>query len=144
MTEQGPAQVIPMLREYLTLGHREVETGRVRVHLATTTEDRTVRAPLRHQRAEVERVAIGREVAEAPGIREEEDGAVIVVPVLEEVLVTRRRIILKEEIRIRRVTTTEIVETTAALHSQVATVERLPAATPDPESRRPRGDGDDT
>lgn len=144
MTEQAPTQVIPLLREDLTLGHREVETGRVRVHLSTTTEDRTVRAPVRHQLAEVERIAIGREVAEAPGIREEEDGTVLVVPVLEEILVTERRIILKEEIRIRRVTTTETIETTTALHSQVATVERLPPATPEPESRRTPGDGDDT
>lgn len=129
MTDQGAGatdRAIPFLQEYLTLGHREVEAGHVRVHLATTTEDRTLHAPVNHQRAEVQRIAIGRVVAEAPGIREEEDGAVLVVPVLEEILVTERRIVLKEEIRIRRVTTTENVETTVALHSQAATIERLP------------------
>lgn len=148
MTERGPdetAQVIPLLREYLTLGRRQVETGRVRVHLATTTEDVQLREPVSHERAEIQRVAIGREVAEAPGIREEEDGAVLVVPVLEEILVTQRRIVLKEEIRIRRVATTGTIQKTVALHSQTATVERLPPPSRDGSvtpARRDAGDGD--
>jgi len=134
------------LQEHLTLGHRRVETGPVRVHLATTTEDAPLREAVRHQRAEVQRVTIGREVAEAPGSREEEDGAVIVVPVLEEILVTARRIILNEEIRIRRVTTTKTIEKTVALHRQAATVERIPPAPrdgDDNDKRRTVGDGDD-
>ncbi len=149
MTERRPeatAQAIPLLEEHLTLGHRRVETGRVRVHLATTTEEARLREPAWHERVEIQRVAIGREVAEAPGIREEEDGAVLVVPVLEEILVTERRIVLKEEIRIRRVRTSETIEKTVALHSQTATVERLPPAPrdgPESQTRRDGGNGDD-
>jgi uncharacterized protein (TIGR02271 family) len=145
VTESRPAataQAIPLLQEHLTLGLRRVETGRVRIHLATTTEDAQVHEPVRRERVEIQRVAVGREVAEAPAVREEEDGAVLVVPVLEEILVTERRIILKEEIRIRRVTTTETIEKTVALHSQTATVERLPPAPRDgPESDSPHGSG---
>jgi uncharacterized protein (TIGR02271 family) len=121
------AQIIPLLEERLVVGRREVETGRVRVHLTTTTEDAAVREVLREERVEVERVPIGREVATAPAVREEEDGAVLVVPVLEEVLVVERRLVLKEELRIRRVSTSRTSEQTVPLRRQSATVERVPA-----------------
>ena len=130
------AQIIPLLEERLVVGRREVETGRVRVHLTTTTEDAAVREVLREERVEVERVPIGREVATAPAVREEEDGAVLVVPVLEEVLVVERRLVLTEELRIRRVSASRIEERTVPLRRQTATVERLPAepaAEPEPE-----------
>jgi uncharacterized protein (TIGR02271 family) len=149
VTEREPevtAQAIPLLQEQLTLDRREVEIGRVRVHLATTTENATLREPVWHERVEIQRVAIGRQVGEAPGVREEENGAVLVVPVLEEILVTERRIILKEEIRIHRVTTNETIEKTVALHSQTATVERLPPAPrngSEAPARREAGDADD-
>jgi len=138
------AQIIPLLEERLVVGRREVETGRVRVHLTTTTEDAAVREVLREERVEVERVPIGREVATAPAVREEEDGAVLVVPVLEEVLVVERRLVLKEELWIRRVSTNRTSEQTVPLRRQTATVERVPVQPDDkPETNaRPRGAGD--
>lgn len=140
------AQIIPLLEERLVVGRREVETGRVRVHLTTTTEDAAVREVLREERVEVERVPIGREVATAPAVREEEDGAVLVVPVLEEVLVVERRLVLKEELWIRRVSTNRTSEQTVPLRRQTATVERVPVQPDDkPETNaRPRGAGDMT
>ena len=140
------AQIIPLLEERLVVGRREVETGRVRVHLTTTTEDAAVREVLREERVEVERVPIGREVATAPAVREEEDGAVLVVPVLEEVLVVERRLVLKEELWIRRVSTNRTSEQTVPLRRQAATVERMPAqsdAKLEPHAR-PQGAGDMT
>ena len=140
------AQIIPLLEERLVVRRREVETGRVRVHLTTKTEDAAVREVLREERVEVERVPIGREVATAPAVREEEDGAVLVVPVLEEVLVVERRLVLKEELWIRRVSTNRTSEQTVPLRRQTATVERVPAQPDDkPElNARPHGAGDMT
>ena len=140
------AQIIPLLEERLVVRRREVETGRVRVHLTTTTEDAAVREVLREERVEVERVPIGREVAIASAVREEEDGAVLVVPVLEEVLVVERRHVLKEELWIHRVSTNRTSEQTVPLRRQTATVERVPAQ-PDDKSEtnaRPHGAGDMT
>ena len=139
-------QTIPLLEERLLIGRRVVETGRVRIHLSTATEDATVRETLRAERVEVKRVPIGREVVAAPAVREEEDGAVLVVPVVEEVLVTERRLVLKEELRIRRVSTDRISEETVPLRRQTATVERVPArleADPKPNGRH-GGAGDPT
>jgi uncharacterized protein (TIGR02271 family) len=139
-------KVVPLVEERLAIARRLVETGRVRVHLSTATEDALVRETLRGERMEVERIALGHEVASAPAVLEEEDGAVLVVPVLEEILVVERRLVLKEELRIRRIATTDTVEETIPLRHQVASVERLSAAasegSPDPQGRPDDGTGE--
>ena len=123
--------VIPLIEERLTIRRGSSETGRVRVHISTETEQALVRETLRGEVLEIERIVVGREVAIAPAVREEEGGAVLVVPVLEEILVVERRLVLKEELRIRRLATTETVEEAIPLRRQTATVERLPAAAPE-------------
>jgi uncharacterized protein (TIGR02271 family) len=119
-------ETIPLLEERLTVTRRQVETERVRVHLSTTTNDAMVRETLRDEHIEVERVPIGREVAVAPAVREEEDGAVLIVPVLEEVLVVERRLVLKEELWIRRVSTERTSEQSVPLRRQTATIAPVP------------------
>lgn len=119
---------LPLVQEDLVVGKRRVETGRVRVSIGTETEERVVRETLRSERTELERVPVGRELADgepAPSIRQEPDGTVV-VPVLEEVLVVERRLVLKEEIRMRLVAVDEAVEQPVAVRRQRATIERLP------------------
>ena len=126
------AAVLPLVEEALRVGKRRVETGRVRVSVSTETEERLLRETLRGERAEVERVAVGRELAEgepAPVARREEDGTVV-VPVLEEVLVVERRLVLREEIRLRLVPVEEAVEQPVTLRRQRAVVERSPPPSP--------------
>jgi uncharacterized protein (TIGR02271 family) len=123
--------VLPLVEEALRVGKRRVETGRVRVSVATEAEERVVRETLRSERVELERVPVDRELAAgepAPALRREADGTVV-VPVLEEVLVVERRLVLREEIRMRIVTSEDTVEEPVTLRRQRAEVERLP---PDP------------
>lgn len=120
--------VLPLVEEALRVGKRRVETGRVRVSVSTEVQEEVVRETLRSERAELERVPVGRELAEgepAPTMRQEPDGTVV-VPVLEEVLVIERRLVLKEEIRMRLVAVDEAVEQPVAVRRQRASVERLP------------------
>lgn len=120
--------VIPLVEETLLVGKRRVETGRVRVSVSTEIQEQVVRETLRSEKAEIERVPIGRELAEgepAPALRQEPDGTVV-VPVLEEVLVVERRLVLKEEIRMRVLAADEAVEQPMAVRRQRASVERLP------------------
>lgn len=120
--------MVPLVEEALRLGKRVVETGRVRISVATETEERLVRETLHGQRAEVERVTLDRELEPGEAVplaRREEDGT-LVLPVLEEVLVIERRLVLREEIRMRTVATEETYETTVPLRRQRAAVERLP------------------
>jgi stress response protein YsnF len=120
--------VLPLVEEALRVGKRRVETGRVRVSVNTDIAEQVVRETLRSERAEVERVPIGRELADgepAPALRQEPDGTVV-LPVLEEVLVVERRLVLREEIRMRLVAVDEAVEQPVTVRRQRASVERLP------------------
>jgi stress response protein YsnF len=120
--------VLPLVEETLRVGKRRVETGRVRVSVGTEVQEQVVRETLRSERAELERVPIGRELAQgepAPAMRQEPDGTVV-VPVLEEVLVVERRLVLKEEIRMRLVAVDEPVEQPVTVRRQRVSVERVP------------------
>ena len=126
--EAASEAVLPLVEETLRVGKRQVETGRVRVSVSTDVQEQVVRETLRSERAELERVPIGRELAvgePVPALRQEPDGTVV-VPVLEEVLVVERRLVLKEEIRMRLVAVDEAVEQPVTVRRQRATVERLP------------------
>lgn len=92
---------IPVATEDVHVSKQTVEGDRVRVTVRTHTEERVI-DPIELQREslEVDRVAVGREVAAAPTTREE--GDVLVIPVVEEVLVVRKALVLREEIRVRR------------------------------------------
>jgi stress response protein YsnF len=120
-------EIVPLVEETVQIGKRAVETGRVRVSITTEAAEETVRTTLRTRRAEVERVTMDREVAEAPPTREE-DG-VLVISVVEEILVIEKRLVLREEIRLRFVDSEEAVEQTVERRLQRATVERLPPGT---------------
>ena len=87
-----------------------------------------MRASLQSVDVEIERVQIDREVSSAPDIRTE--GDLTIVPVLEEILVVEKRLVLREEIRIRRITRTEDVETPVTRRRQRAVVTGTEADTP--------------
>jgi len=135
--ESETTQHIPVLEEHISLGKREVVSGRVRVRITNATEQQSLQADLHSEAVTVDRVPIGRELAlgEAPPVpREEEDGKVFVVPVLEEVLVVEKRLVLREELRLRRTSDTQHVEQVVPVRRQTATVDRLPpAGDPPPE-----------
>ena len=131
--EAASEAVLPLVEETLRVGKRQVETGRVRVSVSTDVQEQVVRETLRSERAELERVAINRELAEgepAPATRREPDGTVV-VPVVEEVLVVERRLVRREEIRVRLVAVEEPGEQPVTVRRQRASVERSP---PPPEA----------
>jgi stress response protein YsnF len=113
--------VVPLHEEDISVERRKVERDvRVRVH--TVNHDHLVDEALTRERIEVERVAVGRPIDAVPPVREEGDTTVI--SVVEEVLVVERRLVLKEEIRLRRVRTTEQHRETVTLREQQAVIER--------------------
>lgn len=145
-----PGEVtIPVVEESASVAKRTVETGQVRVALSTDVEQVLVRETLRGRRVEVERVAIGRTLAEGespPGTREE--GDTLVIPVVEETAVVVKRLVLREEVRLRFVPTEAAFEEEVAVRRQRATVERIapadrehgrthPAPNPNPASGDP-------
>ena len=131
MPEQAPLGevVIPLAEETVTVAKREVETGRVQVALTTEMQTVIARETLRGRRVEVERVPVGRTLAEgeAPP-RSREEGDTLVVPVFEEVAVVVKRLVLREEVRLHFVPTETPFEETVEVRRQRAAVERAPPA----------------
>ncbi|MVA23905.1 DUF2382 domain-containing protein [Agrobacterium vitis] len=120
MTE--PSEQLSLVEEQLVVDKRPVSDGRVRVSTRTEFVTEAAEARLDSENVEVIRVAIGREVSEAPQVRTE--GDVTIVPVMEEVLIIEKRLMLVEEIHIRRVATSEEVSIPVELRKQRATIER--------------------
>ena len=87
--------VVPLASEELRLEKRETSTGKVRVQTVVETVDELARATVEEESLDVQRVPVGKVVAEPPGIRTE--GDVTIIPVLErnddrgETLGARRR-----------------------------------------------------
>ena len=117
-----PDKKLSLIEEQLVIDKRAVRDGSVRVSTKTEFVTEAAEARLDSENVEVTRVAIGREVSEAPAVRT--DGDVTIVPVMEEVLVVEKRLMLVEEIHIRRVATTEDVTIPVELRKQRASIER--------------------
>lgn len=123
MTEPSERDLtIPLHEERVEIAKREVERGRVAVHIRTEQREELVSARLRRDEVTVERVPVGRVVEAPPPVREE-DG-VLIVPLLEERLIVRTELVLTEELRIVRRSRTEEVQEPVTLRSERAEVAR--------------------
>jgi uncharacterized protein (TIGR02271 family) len=125
--DQAADSKLSLVAEELQVGKETVETGRLRVSKQTHTRDALVDENLLHERAEIERVPIGRQIFEMPAIRQE--GETTIVPIVEEVLFTERRLMLKEELRVTRRRTMEHFQETVTLRYQEAIIARVQSAT---------------
>jgi uncharacterized protein (TIGR02271 family) len=117
--------VIPLAAEELAVSKQRVETGLVRVARVTHEREQTIDELLAHEMVDVSRTLVGQVVETMPSTREE--GDTIIIPVVEEILVIERRLFLKEEVRVRRLRTTERHQETVTLRHQEAVITRLPA-----------------
>ena len=129
--DQGVQAVIPLAAEEFAVSKRTVETGRVKIARTTHEREQLIDELLAHETVDVSRTPIGQPVDAMPAVREE--GDTIVIPIVEEVLVIERRLVLKEEVRVRRVRTTERHQERVTLRHQEAVIIRLPG---EPEAGR--------
>lgn len=114
---------IPILQEEAHVTKHSVETERVNVRTSTIEEQAVVRDEVHREHVEVTRVPVGREVAEAPAIRIEDD--LTIVPVIEERLVVEKRLFLVEELHLRRTVAVVPVEMPTTLRRTRVEVERI-------------------
>ena len=113
---------IPLVEERLSVSKRQVESGRVRVHVKVEEHEESVAEQLSRDDVEVERVPRNHRLSEMPRVRLE--GGTTIVPVVEEVMVVEKALVLVEEIHIRRRTATETVQIPVKLRKESASVER--------------------
>ena len=141
MPEEPPTGevVIPLAEETLAVSKREVETGRVQVALTTETQTVIARETLRGRRVEVERVPVGRTLAEGEAAPvPHEDSDTLIIPIVEEAAVVVERLVVREEVRLRFVPTVRPFEEAVDVRRQHATVERAPPGTDPPTTRAER------
>lgn len=120
--------IFPLLAEEVAVAKQVVESGRVQVTRVTHEREQLIDELLARVTAEVTRVRVGQHVDMMPAVREE--GDTIVIPIVEEVLVVERRLFIKEEVHVRRVTSTERHQESVTLRHHEAMVTRLPVEAP--------------
>lgn len=123
---QNTQFVVPLAREELHVGTRQVDTGRgVRVRKTVNEQVHRIDQALLRDALDVKRVAVDRVVPlnEAPLTRQE--GDTLIVPVFEEILVVEKRLRITEEIHITRSTRQEQYADTVVLRAERVTIERF-------------------
>jgi uncharacterized protein (TIGR02271 family) len=120
----GETASIPLVEERLSVSKRQVETGRVRVHVTVEEREQIISGELQRDDVQVERIPRNVRVTEQPHVRLE--GNTTIVPVVEEVLVVEKVMMLVEEIHISRRSTTEKKEMPVSVRAERASVERHP------------------
>ena len=124
-TGNEDAQVFPVVEETLSVGKREVLTGRVRFRTQVTERTETVDEPLIRTEISTRRVEVNQFVDAPPAVRYE--GDTMIVPILEEVLVVEKRLRVKEEVYITQVRTEHHAPQTVTHRAETLMEERLPA-----------------
>ena len=141
MPEEAPPGevVVPLAEETVAVSKREVETGGVQVALTTETQTVVAREVLRGRRVEVERVPVGRTLAEGEAAPvPHEEGDTLVIPIVEETAVVVKRLVIREEVRLHFVSTERPFEQAVDVRRQHATVERVPPGTDPPPAETER------
>ncbi len=113
---------IPIVEETLTIGKREVETGRVSVRTSVEEREQIVLEELIHTAVEIDRIDINRVIETAPEIRE--DGDLLIVPIVEERLVVSKELVLVQELHVRRRRVSQEFEEPVTLRKTTVEVER--------------------
>jgi uncharacterized protein (TIGR02271 family) len=126
MAEQEDVARIPLVEERIAIGKRDVETGRIRVHVAVDEREEQVSASLAHDAVEIVRVKKNEALSALPAVRI--DGDVTIIPVVEEQLVVEKRLMLVEEIHVVRTSETRDATIPVAVRAERAEIEREEAA----------------
>ena len=123
MAASDPPNIrVPLVEEQVEIGKRQVETDRVRVRTIVDTQDVLVDEMLRTGSLHVRRVAVEREVAEAPAPYQ--DGDTLVIPVIEERLVVEKRLFVVEEVHVTGTSHEQAVTIPVSLRRMRAVIER--------------------
>ena len=113
----------PLHAEDLTVSKRQIAGDMVQVGTVARETESLVDEMLNHERVQIDRIPVGRQVDAVPPIRQEGDTTIL--PVVEETVVVERRLILTEEIHIRRLHVSERHQEAVILRKQEAVITRI-------------------
>jgi uncharacterized protein (TIGR02271 family) len=113
----------PLYAEDLTVSKRQIAGDMVQIGTITRETESLVDETLNHERVQIDRIPVGRQIDAVPPVRQEGDTTIL--SVVEETIVVERRLILKEEIHIRRLHVSERHQEAVILRKQEAVITRL-------------------
>ena len=122
MSHEQEVAAIPLVEERVRVTKREVETGRVRIHVTVDERQEEVPVDLASEEVEIERVPVNKAVSQLPSVRLE--GTTTIIPVVEEIVVVEKRLVVVEEIHVRRKSTTETRHIPVTLKSEQVKIDR--------------------
>ncbi|HEY8592806.1 MAG TPA: DUF2382 domain-containing protein [Sphingomicrobium sp.] len=117
---------IPLVEERVSVSKRQVESGRVRVHVDVEEHEELVTEAVAHDELQIDRVPRNIRLTEVPRVRHE--GNTTIVPVVEEVVVVEKVLVLVEEIHVSRRSVSTEAQIPVTLRVEQARVEREPTA----------------
>ncbi len=132
-------RTIPLRQEEL-VAHKEMRhIGDVEIRTEVENTPGRLEVSALHEEVEVEHVPVGRVVGQRAAPYQ--DGDVLVVPIYEEQLVVTKKLILREELRIRRLPSTDVQVFEDTLRRERLVIEDV-AHTGAIRERYPAGDDD--
>jgi len=122
MIDEQEVAAIPLVEERVKIAKREVETGRLKIHVTVEERQDDVAVDLASEEVEIERVPVNKAVSTLPSVRLE--GSTTIIPVVEEVVVVEKRLVVVEEIHVRRKSTSETRRIPVTLRSEQVRIDR--------------------
>jgi uncharacterized protein (TIGR02271 family) len=115
--------VIPVIKEFLNVDKKVVETGKVLIKKRIENEEKDINIPLQSETYEVERIAVRDHLFdEPPQVRNE--GNKMIIPVVREIVEVRKRYEVTEEIHITKKETITQHKEKVTLKKEKVSVER--------------------
>lgn len=115
--------VIPVIKEFLNVDKKVVETGKVLIKKRIENEEKDINIPLQSETYEVERIAVKDHLFdEPPQVRNE--GNKMIIPVVREIVEVRKRYEVTEEIHITKKETITQHKEKVTLKKEKVSVER--------------------
>ncbi len=114
---------VPVREEELTVDKQRGEVGRAAVHKDVVEEQQSVNIPVTHERVEIERVPVDKDLPDAGVSAQNWQDKDIVMSVMGEEVVTEKRPRVKEEIRIHKEPVTETRQVSDTVRKERVNVE---------------------
>jgi uncharacterized protein (TIGR02271 family) len=119
--------VIPVIKEFLNVDKKVVETGKVHIKKRVVNEEKDINIPLQSEAYHVERIAVKDNIFdEPPQVRNE--GNKMIIPVVREIVEIKKRYEVTEEIHITKNQTVTPYTEKVTLRKEKVSVEREPGS----------------
>lgn len=116
---------IPVREEELSVDKQRGEVGRAAIHKDVVEEEESVNIPVTHERVEIERVPVDKDLADDAVSAQNWQDKDIVMPVMGEEVVTEKRPRVKEEIHIHKEPITETERVSETVRKERVNVDGL-------------------